>query len=488
VPDIRYVCISDLHLGASNSVLTHLDAAGAHAAGPAPLLEAVLDGLRALVASSGTPTPPTLVIHGDLFEMALTSVEVAAASFAEMVLIGWGDASGPLFAAEAVFVPGNHDHHMWELMREHDFEADLGSTLAGLKPMRHVTPMLPGPRRSQDREPLVEALARLALAGRDVAAPSFQVVYPNLGLVDATGQRAVVVTHGHYLEPMYRAMSYLHDVVNPSRPSELTADEVEADNWAWIDFFWSTMGRSGEAGDAEVPVLYELMRTESAVDAIVDRALDDVLPRTRSPIRAAERLVLRRVAQRAVGHVERRERLRPGLLSPQATLGLDTYLAGPVQRQLQAEVGHVPARVDLVFGHTHKPFATASRHTGYVEKVITHNTGGWVVDSVEPEPVKGAAITLISDELEVVDLCVYRQHAGARRPPVTVMAVPGAPDEPTPLRDWLVAELDARPDPWTRTASVAADTVHERQRQLEARVRLGTDAARGAAATGPLGW
>jgi len=119
---------------------------------------------------------------------------------------------------------------------------------------------------------------------------------------------------------------------------------------------------------------------------------------------------------------------------------------------------------------------------------VTHNTGGWVVDSVEPEPVKGAAITLISDELEVVDICVYRQQAGTRPPRVTVMAVPGAPDEPTPLRDWLVAELDARPDPWARTATVAAETVHERRHQLEARVRLGTEAACATAATGPLGW
>lgn len=488
MPAIRYVCISDLHLGASNSVLTHLDAEGAHADGPAPMLEAVLDGLRALLVASGSPTPPTLVIHGDLFELALTSVEVAAASFAELVSIGWGDATAPLFASEAFFVPGNHDHHMWELMREHEFEADLGATPGALKPMQHVTPMLPEHLRSDDREPLVEALARLALAGTDVPHPSFQVVYPNLGMVNSAGDRAVVVTHGHYLEPMYRAMSYLHNVVNPGRPSRLSVDEVEADNWAWIDFFWSTMGRSGEQNDASVPVLYELMQHQESMDAIVDRVVEDFLPRTRSPLRAAERLVLRRLGRRVARQVARRERHQAGLLSPEATEGLTNYLAGPVRGQLLAEVGHIPERVDFVFGHTHKPFAAASEHAGYPAKVIAHNTGGWVVDSVEPEPVKGAAITLISDELEVVDVCFYRQHAGSRLPRVTVMPVPGAPDEPRPLRDWLVAELQPDSAPWSKIATLAASTVHERQRQLADRITRGTEAARSNPATGPRGW
>lgn len=488
MPTIRHVCISDLHLGASNSVLTHLEADGSHAAGPAPVLEAVLGALRDLLAASGTPAPPTLVIHGDLFELALTSVEVAAAGFAELVEIGWGDPSAPLFADQAFFVPGNHDHHMWELMREHEYEADLGPTLADVGPMPHVTPMLAEHLPPDDREPLVEALARLALAGSAAAPPSFRVVYPNLGLVDEERDRAVVVTHGHYLEPMYRAMSYLHNVVVPSRPPRLSVDQVEKDNWAWIDFFWSTMGRSGETDDAAVPVLYELMQHEGSMDAIVDRVVDDLLPPRRSPLAAVERASLRRVGRRVARRIARRERHQAGLLSPAATDGLANYLAGPVHGQLCDEVGHVPGRVDLVFGHTHKPFAARSRPAGYAGEVVAHNTGGWVVDSVEPEPLKGAALSLISDELEVVDLCIYRQNAGSRLPRVTVMAVPGAPTGPTPLRDWLVAELRAGTGSWPEVSRVAADTVRQRQRQLAARIGRGTEAVRRTPAVGPRGW
>lgn len=488
MPTIRHVCISDLHLGASNSVLTHLDAEGVHVDGPAPVLEAVLGALRDLLAASETSTPPALVVHGDLFELALTSVEVAAASFAELVAIGWGDPSGPLFADRAYFVPGNHDHHMWELMREHAYEADLGPTLADVGPMPHVTPMRVENLPDDEREPLVEVLARLALAGTDARAPSFQVAYPNLGLVDEERDRAVVVTHGHYLEPMYRAMTYLHNVVIPSRPPRLSVDQVEKDNWAWIDFFWSTMGRSGEADDAAVPVLYELMQHEGSMDAIVDRVVDDLLPARRSPLAAAERAALRRVGRRVARRIARRERHQAGLLSPDAAEGLTNYLAGPVRGQLCEEVGHVPGRVDLVFGHTHKPFAARSRPAGFPGEVVAHNTGGWVVDSVEPEPLKGAALSLISDELEVVDLCIYRQQAGARPPRVTVMAVPGPSAGPTPLRDWLVARLRADAGPWADVADATDRAVRERQCQLDTRIARGTEAVRGTPAGGPRGW
>ena len=115
VPEIRYVCLSDLHLGAANSVLTHLDDAGERVAGPAPLLQGVLRGLRQLLEASGTTTPPTLVLHGDLFELALTTTEMAADTFGHFVAEAWGGPEAPLFAPEVLFVPGNHDHHLWEI-------------------------------------------------------------------------------------------------------------------------------------------------------------------------------------------------------------------------------------------------------------------------------------------------------------------------------------------------------------------------------------
>jgi len=501
VPDIRFVCLSDLHLGAANSLLTHIEGDGNRVAGPAPLLVAVLDGLRRLLRQAGSSTPPTLVLHGDLFELALTTTQVAAKSFGHLAVQAWGDPDEPLFAHEVLFVPGNHDHHLWEITREHQYEDYLRQAGDQIAPMRHVTSMDRSRLVAADHEPFVGALAARALAGCDGAvSPVFRVLYPNLGLVVPGGARGVVISHGHYLEPMYRAMSFLHDVVTPHRPPRLDTAELEADNWAWIDFFWSTMGRSGEGeskGEADdgddddddaIPVLYELLQDRQALEALVGRVVNDFLPQTRSLIRALERWTLMRAGRRATALVAERERHHSAVLSPAATTGLANLIGGPIRGQLQEEFGVLPPRLDFVFGHTHKPFASRRAVDRYPGVVVAHNTGGWVVDAVSPEPVKGASIVLIGDDLEVVDLCIYRQEVDANRYRVEVTAVNDAPDEPTPLRDWLVAAVAADADGWGAVSQLAAAKVGEREHQLAARIERGTRAVRDQVQAGPRGW
>ena len=492
MPEIRYVCLSDLHLGAANSVLTNLDDAGEHVAGPAPLLQGVLRGLRQLLEASGTTTPPTLVLHGDLFELALTTTEMAADTFGHFVVEAWGGPEGPLFAPEVLFVPGNHDHHLWEIARQRQYEHELHDPFRQVGAMRHVTPMSPDHLTTADVEPFIGDFARRALADDGTnECPRFRVLYPNLGLVDHDGGRAVVVTHGHYLEPMYRAMSFLHNVVTPDRPARLDVTQLEADNWAWIDFFWSTMGRSGEGqGDNAnaIPVLYELFQSQDSIEAVVDRVIDDVLPKRRSLVRRAQRAAARHAGRRVAASVAQRERHHARVLSPEATTGLLNYLAGPVHGQLVDEFGSVPNRVDLVFGHTHKPFAARRHPTGFPGPVVAHNTGGWVVDAVQPEPTKGGSIALISADLEVVDLCIYRQSDEPGRSRVAVSPVSDAPHEATPLRDWLVDEIDPATEPWGSISSLAADTVSDRQRQLAQRIAAGTVAVRSEPPIGPRGW
>ncbi len=58
-----------------------------------------------------------------------------------------------------------------------------------------------------------------------------------------------------------------------------TIEGIETENFAWIDFFWSMMGRSGEAGEA---VEKELFRKFSE---IVDRSVYIRAPKTEIPIK-----------------------------------------------------------------------------------------------------------------------------------------------------------------------------------------------------------
>jgi len=113
VTSVRWVCISDLHLGALNSLLTNVTADGERvdAAAPSPVLTALGECLRALRQPG--QDPPELIVLGDLFELALTAPEDASATFThfvEAVRPGQADAA---VAPALRFVPGNHDHHLW---------------------------------------------------------------------------------------------------------------------------------------------------------------------------------------------------------------------------------------------------------------------------------------------------------------------------------------------------------------------------------------
>ena len=86
--DIRYVILSDLHFGAENSVLTSLNERPASAGGtgfsadpqrPSPLLSGLIDGLREL--TRGQDRPPTLILAGDILDLALSPDEVCAMVF-----------------------------------------------------------------------------------------------------------------------------------------------------------------------------------------------------------------------------------------------------------------------------------------------------------------------------------------------------------------------------------------------------------------------
>ena len=82
---VRSICISDLHLGALNSLLTHVTADGERV--DTTVASPVLVALGACLQSLRQPgsDAPELIVLGDLFELALTSLEDAAGTFAQFI-------------------------------------------------------------------------------------------------------------------------------------------------------------------------------------------------------------------------------------------------------------------------------------------------------------------------------------------------------------------------------------------------------------------
>src|SRR5260370_21450220 len=74
MPDIRYVCLSDMHLGADNSVLTAIKPGSIETdtSQASVVLSQLVRCLREIIARNEGAEKPTLVLNGDILEMALT--------------------------------------------------------------------------------------------------------------------------------------------------------------------------------------------------------------------------------------------------------------------------------------------------------------------------------------------------------------------------------------------------------------------------------
>ena len=60
---------------------------------------------------------PTLILLGDILELALANDNVAAMVFKRFLELAVKE-NGELLFDKVYYIPGNHDHHLWESARE----------------------------------------------------------------------------------------------------------------------------------------------------------------------------------------------------------------------------------------------------------------------------------------------------------------------------------------------------------------------------------
>ena len=474
---LRHICISDLHLGADYSLLTGIDGRGrVDPAGRCETLVALVDALAPTLAQLCDDEPPTLVLLGDVLDMGLSPLDTVSRAFRTFLReLTRARGPRPLFAPRIRVVPGNHDHHLWRMAQDQTFlaRAQGGELRAGLP---QQTPLTDAPGRAWPGCELLAALARTEPGLGDL---SFEVAYPNFGLVDAARRRAVVLHHGHYVDSMYRAMSALaaHETPRPpdAPPPPLTAEQIERRNGAWVDFLWSDLGSAGAVG-RESARLYEVMRDAGAsqrwsrhLAATVTARLGDalgiagVMPLVQG---VTVQQVVSGVIDVAIGRAaeaQRSDYLR--LATADDVAHLRWYIGGAVAMQLASE-GVAPQDLDLgfVFGHTHKPFQDELPVPGLSRPVAVYNTGGWVMDQPTMTSTQGAAIVLIDGDLNLASLRLFNDPVNGDCPAVHAAGTGGERDRGNPLLPALeqaVARQAADWDRFTRSA-VAALQRHAR--------------------------
>jgi hypothetical protein len=449
---IRYVCLSDLHFGASNSLLTHLttDCTQVDPTQPSPVLKALIACSEALLAADGNSAKPILILNGDAIELALATDEVAGMAFQRFIELIVLQNSESLFDPGIIFIPGNHDHHLWETARETQYVNFINRTPGDLlQAPWHTTSMFsveyPVPST------LLEALIRCC---RPQSKVRVRVVYPNYGLLSKDGRKCVVFSHGHFTESIYTLMSVLRCMVSPGHTMPSTSWDCETENFAWIDFFWSTMGRSGDVGK-NVEQIYDKIRDPLAKQELVDTLSASIVERWGRPYwpRWLQAAVVKLVLNELGAKAALRERSRAdGPLSEDGRKGLTWYLTTPLIGQICEECEKTgrtkPVEYTFVYGHTHKPFQERLPLQEFVSPLDIYNSGGWVVDAVDPEPPKGGAIVLIDDDLNVVSIRMYNEDIEGKSPQVSVETTDQPAAKKNPFLDYIRALIDPSKSPW----------------------------------------
>lgn len=394
---IRYICISDLHFGARSSLFTSTRPSewdeGLQRREPrrgSRILRQFARSLRLLAKQAQPGKRPTLILNGDILELALADLDDALTVFEDFLAALFPRKEKPVFDTEILYIPGNHDHHIWELSREEEY---IRKRRRNLPPFHTVPPDRAAGLRS---DLLQETLRRVR---SDL---TIRISYPNLALTAA--EKTVLIHHGHFTERIYYQISQMRNLIFPNRSAPQTVEEIESENFAWIDFLWSTLGRSGPAG-RDLELIYNKLHDPVQTEKMVYRFATQVAAKDHPPslwdkIRGTLVYLVIRAAVRRILKTEIHQGKEP--LSESSSKLMQWYLSVPVKEQL----GHVDG-LSFLFGHTHKPFADSVTIDGHT--VDVYNSGGWVIETPDVNTSHGGTVLLLDENLFCYPLAVYSE-------------------------------------------------------------------------------
>ena len=479
--DIRYVCLSDMHLGAELSLLTGLKndpATGKPRVDPqsaSPVMQNLVFCLADLIRRNDPQAPkPTLILLGDILELALANDNVAAMVFWRFIDLAM-EPDHELFG-DILYIPGNHDHHLWESARETQYVLKYlpGKDILA-EPPWHTTNIFMELKEEEPNQVPSFFLNALLKRYHHLNNLTINTVYPNFGLIK--GNRSVIFHHGHFVESIYQLMTTLKNLIFPDQKDLIRRVwDLEAENFAWIDFFWSTLGRSGEFGP-DVGIIYDKMQDEAQFRKLVENLATGLAEQYGVP--GSDVLgdwIISKIVDFLVHKLVYSERKIDQILSDDAKTGLLDYVNEPLKIQISEECGnrhlYFPQEISLVFGHTHKPFEEPWTFKNLGNGVPVYNTGGWVVETVDPAPVHGGAAVLLNENLDVVSLRMYNEADGPVDDPVKV----DVHEQPLPGQghsgffNHLGELVQANQPLWDKFSRTVPDELGQRRKILEEKI------------------
>ena len=218
------------------------------------------------------------------------------------------------------------------------------------------------------------------------------------------------------MEDLYQVLSMLKDRITSEvpwaelkeRPLRELIEDIEKENWTWLDFIWSGLCRSGRVGET-AEYIYEMLNTPEGMKTFKNRIAKILTEELDIPMtpQFLEKVIfkwLMRYALEQAG-MGSKERMDPS----KAPFNKDVknmvarFVTHYIRREL-ADEGSWPAldKTILLFGHTHKPFLGELQDTKFGFGALgVVNSGGWVVDTLTDEKNVGAGIILGSNSSDM---------------------------------------------------------------------------------------
>jgi hypothetical protein len=405
---IAYICLSDLHLGEEDSLLTNIERVGntwmVDAYKSSPVMDGLLDLLTEVKnkVNDGLPIG-CFVLNGDIFELALSKFRDVVAVFKLFL----SDIAERDLFEKLLYIPGNHDHHFWEQARERSFADSL--SLGDELPEYFHTLSLDAPNI---KSYLLDTIAKVC--GTNIP---IEVRYPLLNLPFKKSKRNFFIHHGHLHEEIYLLMSRALNLLFERHPVPNCLEELEKENFAWIDFLWSTLGRSGKVGE-NIEYIYESLSRKESLNTLIEQVagrlaeewefLPDILPKEEW----LERKGLEKLLQHLVNFVLSERQDTEIVLSEDARDRLEWFIDEVLPNYLGVAYvdEHRDWQTTYVFGHTHKPINKGNLDSVNFRSIQLFNTGGWVVEPGDkPSRIHGAAMTVIGENGEVGHAHLFSQ-------------------------------------------------------------------------------
>jgi UDP-2,3-diacylglucosamine pyrophosphatase LpxH len=398
--------ISDIHLGASTSLLTAIDY-DFHAENTFErtfaneILDRLINDIKEITQGKKIQQ---LILLGDIFDLSFAPYGLAMQNgkwfFRKLI-------ESQLFE-EFVYIPGNHDHHIWQQINEQTF----------------LLNKLDNPQVIYPRTLSAEStLQNTCLDGLLDENNTFKVTYPNYKI--SINNKNFYFHHGHFLQKLYIvASNFLSQTIQTE-----SIEDLEALNSPFLEFGWYNLGQAYNIGkqklidrlylmfksnnnkqiDQLIKLLFKKIhkwntqpksKFKNPIDTMTDYFIENIGPHF------LKRLIFKHST--SYGRKQQASSVRHKRL----TGSLNSTVSEYINKYLISS----PAELNnstFIFGHTHEPendlFVSPDGQSTY----RLCNPGGWVVDRLDENKnfiIPAIAPLYIDEEANVIQLEFTKKH------------------------------------------------------------------------------